>query len=520
MPKRQHICMLAAENAAIPGAKVGGIGDVLRHLPPALADLNTKLSVVIPAYGLFHRTDDAKLVGELTVPFMGAVVDVDVFERTVDSNTNVRTYVLHAELFSACGEGSVYCNDPDHEPFATDASKFALFSVAALRLIETGLLGGVDVIHLHDWHAAFAVVLLKYAPEFQGLSNIITVYSIHNLAMQGVRPFSGHTSSLQSWYPSLKFEKRSLVDPRWEDCINPTAAAIRLCDKIHTVSPSYAREIQVPNDTDRGFHGGEGLESDLQDAARTSRLHGITNGCQYDDTISEKMDWLTLIKRINERIHEWLEDSVGSRDVDSLACERTLAWCENADPAHVLTSIGRLTDQKMALMLHQLDGGNSTLERALDIIGERSVFILLASGNKALEEACYRIASERQNFIFLNRFDAELAEWLYAHGDLFLMPSSFEPCGISQMMAMRYGQPCLAHSVGGLRDTITDNIDGYLFSGVSKDSQSEHLLKRLADVITQRIDTPDAYTLVSEAARAKRFSWKATSRVYIERLYS
>ncbi len=520
MSTRQHICMLAAENAAIPGAKVGGIGDVVRDIPPALAEHNATVSVIIPAYGQFHLAEDAQLLQVIPVSFMGKTEDVAVYERFPQHESGICNYVLHSDLFSACGNGKIYCNDPDNEPFATDATKFALFSVAALRVLQSGVIGQIDVLHLHDWHAAFAAVLLKYDPEFNDLTGIRTVYSIHNLAMQGIRPFAGHPSSLESWYPTLKYDKTPLVDPRWDDCINPMAAAIRLCDLVHTVSPTYAREIQVPNDSARGFHGGEGLERDLQNAAKSARLIGIINGTQYEAASNLDMNWSSLINQIGERTKGWVNNTETARKVDKLANQRIMDWQDVPEPRHIVTSVGRLTDQKMALMLHKLDDGNTTLEHILDSLGTNGVFVLLASGSKELEQACQKVAEERENFLFLNRFDADIADWLYANGDLFLMPSSFEPCGISQMMAMRYGQPCLAHAVGGLRDTIKDNIDGYLFSGISQDNQAADLLERLQEILLQRTNNPNDYLKITVAAKNKRFTWQASAKSYIERLYS
>lgn len=511
--------MLAAENAAIPNAKVGGIGDVVRDIPQALAAQNANVSVVVPAYGVLHLTEDAQLLKTLSVPFMDSMTEVSVYKRQSNSFAGVSIYVLHADAFSACGIGNIYCNDPDDQPFATDATKFALFSLASLRFLQSGIIDAIDVLHLHDWHTAFAAVLLKYDPTFQDLSNIHTVYSIHNLAMQGIRPFSDHASSLESWYPALQYEKNVLADPRWTDCINPMVAAIRLCDKVHTVSPTYSKEIQVPNDISRGFHGGEGLEADLQLASKSSRLVGIVNGTQYDTENAESMDWPTLHKNIVSRIATWVANDDRVREVDKLAFQRASDW-KNTQPLHLITSVGRLTDQKMALMLYKPDGHTTALENILDVLGGKGVFILLASGSTELENACAAIASERKNFLFLNQFDTDIADWLYANGHLFLMPSSFEPCGISQMMAMRYGQPCLAHAVGGLKDTITDNIDGFLFSGVSQESQASHLVDRVEEILKQRTEHPEAYQRVSDAARTKRFTWDSVAKNYIEQLYS
>ena len=460
--------MLAAENGLIPGGKVGGIGDVVRDIPLSLAAKGVDVSVVMPAYGSFHQADDAELLSQVQVPFAGDTKSVAVYERFPGQYSGVRLFVLHEELFSACGSGNIYCNDPDYEPFATDATKFAFFSAAALTCVQSGVLGPVDIFHLHDWHAAIAAVLLEYAPEFEELQSVPTVFSIHNLALQGIRPFANHPSSLQQWFPNLNYDPVRLVDPRWSDCINPMVAAIRVCTKVHTVSPNYAEEIVQPNNPATGFHGGEGLEIDLQTAANESRLIGIINGINYPDVLEPKVSWPKLITHIGDRVLRWLGEKEPMRSVDYLAHQRSVRWAQNAQPQHVVTSIGRLTDQKMALLLEPVSKEGTALEVMLSEFADTGVFILLASGAEPLEEHCQRIAAQHENFLFLNRFDAEVADWLYRNGDLFLMPSSFEPCGISQMMAMRCGQPCLVHAVGGLKDTVTDNLDGFHFRGETR----------------------------------------------------
>jgi len=520
MAHRQHICMLAAENATIPGAKVGGIGDVVRDIPVSLAAKGAEVSVVIPAYGVFHETDDAELLQQVQVPFAGEMKSVAVYERFSGKDSGVRYFVLHEALFSACGAGRIYCNDPDHEPFATDATKYAFFSVAALKCVQSGVLGPVDVFHLHDWHSALVAVLLAYAPEFKDLQSIPTVYSIHNLALQGIRPFENHPSSLQHWFPELAYEPAQLVDPRWPDCMNPMVAAIRLCKKIHTVSPTYAEEILLPNDSATGFHGGEGLELDLQAAANDSRLIGIINGISYSDAPPSRLSWPALMTEVGDRVLRWLGEREPMRAVDYLAHQRTVRWAQAAEPENVITSVGRLTEQKMALLLEPVSKGLTALEAMLAEINAGGVFVLLASGTESLEQECQRIAAQNENFLFLNRFDAEVANWLYGNGHIFLMPSSFEPCGISQMMAMRCSQPCLVHAVGGLKDTVSDNVDGFHFHGNSQSEKARHLVSRMRDITQMRSESPEVYNRIAQCAGAKRFTWDASAEAYLKRLYS
>ena len=258
-----NIVMVAAENGAIEGGKVGGIGDVVRDIPIALADADNTVQVVCPSYGLFSKRPDAKLMTEVSVSFAGDQQKVQVFALK-SAHKNVKLLVLEHPLFAAGGAGAIYCNDPDNRPFATDASKFALFCAAVAEATTQNAFGAVDVLHLHDWHAAMVAVLAKYNPRYEGLNSSRLVYTIHNLALQGVRPFKDDSSALETWFPELKYNPDEIADPRASNCINPMRAGINLCDRVHAVSPTYAKEILIASSPEQGFFGGEGLELDLQ----------------------------------------------------------------------------------------------------------------------------------------------------------------------------------------------------------------------------------------------------------------
>ncbi len=520
MPPNPHICMLAAENDAIPGAKVGGIGDVIRDIPPALAAVGARVTVLIPAYGSFHTLPGASNLATVNVSFMGEIESIDVVELYQGKTDGVRYIVLHHALFAAGGIGQVYCNDGSDSPFATDASKFALFCAAALKAITDHVFGDVDVLHLHDWHAGYATILRAFEPSFHQLQSIPCIFSIHNLAMQGVRPLKGDTSSLENWFDTLQYDEAMIVDPRWPDCVNPMAAAIRLSDKVHTVSPSYSLEIIQANAPERGFHGGEGLERDLQMCASRSALVGIINGIDYESTLDRKTDWHSLMTIVSDTLLSWLGESTTIRAADYLAHQRTQQWMAHNRPRHIITSVGRLTDQKMALLLMPSENGQLVLDNMLNQLGDKAVFIVLGSGDPELEAQCQRCAARHRNFLYLNRYAQSLADILFANGDLFLMPSSFEPCGISQMLAMRNGQPCLVHAVGGLKDTVEDRIDGYHFSGETLSLQADALLNTLQAVIDIRETDPETYRAVSANAQKKRFLWQASAEQYLRQLYS
>jgi len=531
MRSHPHICMLAAENDSLPGGKVGGIGDVIRDLPAAVANTGARVSVVMPAYGIFHRRDDATFLHTVHVPFMGRTETVAVYTIAANNSDNVQLVVLEHDLFSACGSGEIYCNDPADQPFATDANKFALFSRSALAAIADNALGPIDVLHLHDWHAAFAAILARFDARYQALQSIPLVFSIHNLAMQGVRPISGHASSWNSWFPDVVAPHHVITDPRWHDCINPMAAAIRLCDKVHTVSPTYALEIQQANDPTRGFHGGEGLEADLSAAAHENRLCGILNGTNYPPTNSQTTNaassrtreeqWRAGLQLIGDQVLTWLGETEPMRSVHYMAHQRCISWRDRKAPKHIVTSVGRLTEQKMAIPLCTLPDNRTAFEKMLQMLADDDgVFILLGTGDPDLEKQCQRIAAAHANCLFLNRYAAAVADVLFAMGDLFFMPSSFEPCGISQMVAMRHGQLCLVHGVGGLRDTIVDNVDGFQFSGDSPVAQAEHCLQRFNTAIALHSQPSAEWESMQAAARSRRFSWTASVAQYREFLYN
>jgi len=540
-----EVLFVAAENDALPGAKVGGIGDVIRDLPVALARTGATVTVVLPSYGFLHQVPDAARIGTVSVRFRQSRQPVEVFDLPGtygDGTEAVRMRVLHSPDFAPCGERRVYCDDPDDAPFATDASKYALFGAAVLEATLAGHLGGAQLLHLHDWHASFVAILAQQDPAYSTLAQRRRIFSIHNLALQGIRPLDGHPSSLKAWYPWLEHAPETLIDPRWTNCINPMAAGIRLADGVHTVSPTYADEIVQANEPERGFHGGEGLERDLRQTAAQGRLLGILNGIDYpsdeapsadapsadvsairtSDTasaLSEEGTWREWMSAVARALESSISTDAHVRSVDWIAHQRARDWSTRARPAHVLTSVGRLVNQKAAILAVELEDGRSVLEHLLARFVDQIALVFIGTGDAALEQLCTALAGRHPNFLFINRYNASLADTAYAEGDIFLMPSSFEPCGISQLIAMRQGQPCLVHAVGGLVDTVSDNVDGFQFSGDSLPDQGRALLLRLGEVLEQRTADPGAWQTLCNTAASRRFDWDSAAARYRRELY-
>lgn len=524
--------MVAAENDALPDAKVGGIGDVVRDLPVALAEKNCNIHVIVPSYGFLHELDAAEHVAHYTVFFGGAVEKVDLYRvpqaatrhaTGSDVDERVEQWVIDHPAFSPCGVGNIYCNDASNRPFATDASKYAFFCAAVGQAVLNSSFGGLDVLHLHDWHSAVLAVLREYDPHYARLKQLHTVYSVHNLALQGVRPFVGDASSLHTWFAHLRYDQERICDPVVTHCFNPMRAAIDLADKVHAVSPTYAKEIQRPSHHERGIYGGEGLEAHLRSAAKQQRLEGILNGCDYPEGASyAKVSKAALIDIMHSALTQWVSRSTQMLSTHWLAGQRLQSWQRKKERGFVVTSVGRITDQKVRILKRIVEHNGkrrSVMEHLLEALGDKGAFIFLGSGDEAYQTFLLTVAGKHDNLIYLQGYSDGLAQSLYNSGDLFLMPSSFEPCGISQMLAMRAGQPCLVHGVGGLNDTVVDGVSGFIFRGDSDEQQGLHLIERFEHTLKLANENPSKLANIAKGAAKARFTWSSVAEEYLARLY-
>lgn len=520
MSKLKKILLVAAENDALPGAKVGGVGDVIRDLPIALTKEGLAVNTVIPSYGFLSRLPNLEVVGEVAVSFGGKIQSVMVFRKAIE-NADGYHYIFHSPAFSVFGE-SVYWNDDD-QPFASDATKFALFSIAVLQALKEELIPWPDVLHCHDWHAAFIFILIEYSPLYRRFRDMHTVFTVHNLAMQGVRPFKGDESSLEMWYPELKYDGRLICDPSSPHCVNPMRAAVEFADKVHTVSPTYAIEIQSKSQHRLGVYGGEGLENELKFRYHNNDLVGVLNGCEYPTL--KKTEKTSATKKVLHTealacLEKWVSRTPTVKSAHWLAERRLNRWLAKKHAGFTLTSIGRVTQQKVRLLETRLENNQTVLEALLDKLGDQGFYFLLGSGDPQLEQFFTEVSGDYENFIFLNGYSDRLSQMLYQYGQLFLMPSSFEPCGISQMLAMRSGQPCLVNAVGGLKDTVFHGKNGFVFEGGDIQSQAKSLLTTFAQTLQLHEDNSDEWQRLSLAAEKTRYTWQESARDYKQKLYS
>ena len=540
MPSPSHILMLSAENDALSGGKVGGVADVVRDVPTALVSLpefEGRVTVVVPSAGFLHR-DASQSLGTFTFPFRGEKQTGELFEVAGKRpHAQIRQLVIHHPLLESIdpnsGKPRIYVDDPPDRPFASDATRFACFSVATAAALKAGLFGDIDRVHLHDWHAGLFLFVRNFVPGFQELTRYRTAFTIHNLALQGIRPLGVSDpgredydeSSLGAWFPGIDYQHATVADPEYTDCVNPMAIGIRLSDAVHVVSPGYADEVCQPsrphrNASDCVFFGGEGLEADLQQARNEGRLHGVLNGCEYAEqtTLPERNEaaWTDLLATLESEVSGWYRRKQSPRHWLALQRLRELQQ-SGQRPTVVMTSVTRVVDQKVRLMREP--AWSTPLDQILAETKDDAVYLLAGSGDTGYEDYLDEVARRHSNLIFLNGYSQTGADALYRAGDLFLMPSAFEPCGISQMLAMRDGQPCVAHSIGGLKDTVKDNETGFTFSGTTPADLATSFIDCTKRAVGLKRNQPEAFARIQNAAFNARFLWSNSVREYLEKLY-
>lgn len=508
----QHFLFVSAENDALPACKAGGMGDVVRDVPRQIASQGDRVDVISPAYGRLHHGGQFVRLLELTL--RGVPYKLELYEAKPKKEVKgIRHFVIHHGEIQAGDIAHIYHND-SKEPFFTDFYKFSIFCAGVAEALKQEVFGKIQTIHLHDWHSSMLLFIKEYHPEYSALKSIRYVYTIHNLAIQGIRPFTGNYASLEYWFPGIPYPMERLMDYRYTDCINLMAVGIRLANAVHTVSPSYMDDIMKPSQPPE-FIGGEGLEEDLRQAMNEHRLFGILNGCNYENIRTAERG--AIFRNTVKALFAWLQEESKKYKADFLAHtgEKVMNYIDNP-PAFICSSIARLTEQKFyffkkspELLIHML----KELEKV------NGIFMLLGTGAPEYEELFRKISFEHPNFIFTNGQSEDLIDSMYLETDLYIMPSLFEPCGISQMLSMRNSNPVLAHATGGLKDTITHNRTGFLFGGDTYDKKIEQFQMVFKEVLTLYFDHPDKWQQIRKRAGKMRFTWAKSVDQYYADLY-
>ena len=453
-----RIAFAAAE--AAPFAKVGGLADVAGSLPQALAKLGCDVTLYVPLHGTIDRAKwGIPASGQVRSVAYGATharVAYPSIERE-----GVRVVFVDSKRI---GRDKVY-GAPD------DAKRYAFFCRAVAAALADG---PADVVHAHDWHAALLIPMIA--------KKAATVFTIHNLAYQG------KTSA--AVLEPVGLAKARLPVERPGEC-NPMARAIARADIVSTVSPRYAKEILTPE-------FGEGLEGLLQQ--RKADVRGIVNGI---DT-----DFFDPAKDPHIATHYSAEDRRGKAQ-DKAALQQEGGLRVDAETP-VLGVIGRLVEQKGVDLLTAV---------APDLLEGGAQIVVLGSGDPAYEERWRKLRERYPTRLFLTLgFDAALAQRIYAGCDLFLMPSRFEPCGLGQLISLRYGTIPVVRAVGGLADTVRDvdehprDGNGFSFTPYERAAFSGALARALRAF---RRDG-DQWNELRGRAMHEDHSWTASAKQYLD----
>lgn len=415
--------VLFAASECVPLVKTGGLADVVGALPKALAAKGVEVRVLLPGYAgvmakvgggeIIWRSDD--LFGRPAAVHLARVDGLDV---------------LALDIPDFYGRDGLYV-DNDGEDWADNPFRFAALSWAAAEIARDGLADGwrPDVLHAHDWQTGLAALYL----DDRGGGGIPTVMTIHNMAYQGVcdaglrarlkLPEAGFTSQGYEFYGRVNFLKAGLIHS----------------DVVTTVSPTYARELESPE-------FGWGLEGVL--ASRSERIVGVLNGID-----TELWD-----PEADPAVAPFSARTLAGRKTSRTALIETFGLNAKRD-GPLFGVVSRLTDQKgLDLLLGVLP----------EMLRAGGSLVVLGAGDRRLEAAFASAARDHAGAVGTRiGYDEDLAHRIYAGADAILVPSRFEPCGLTQMYAMRYGALPVVARTGGLADTIIDANAAALSAGVA-----------------------------------------------------
>ena len=468
------IAIVAAEIS--PWAKAGGLADVIGALPAAFKRAGAEPAVVLPAYSSILTSLPAKQVGSL----MTASVGIDAHQfRVLEAHAGgVPLYLIdHPGFFARAGVYGERGGD-----YLDNLRRFVFFGRAAAMTIAEHI--RPDVVHAHDWHAAVAPIVLRADPALHAPTRDATIaYTIHNVAFQGLYGAADFPLLGIDW---SYFTMEGL---EFYGQMNLMKGAVMLSDGASTVSPTYAREIT--SDPALGF----GLEGALR--SRGDRFVGILNGADYREW-SPQTDTFIAAKYGPKRL-------AGKRICKSNLRD-ALRLPENDKP--LIGMVTRMTSQKGCDLLRDALDGLMSLDVQL---------VMLASGDPGLEEF-FRSAEKRypDRLRVVAQFDNALAHRIQAGSDAFLMPSRFEPCGLTQMYALKYGTAPIVRATGGLRDTVEEfDVDQSTGNGfVFEDYRAEELLQAVTRMITVFANAT-AWKRLMQNCFAADFSWDRASRDYL-----
>ncbi len=474
------VLLLSAE--VVPFAKTGGLADVAGSLPKAVRALGHDIRVAMPRYGRIsaEKFGLKPRLDPFPVPMDDTTEPASILEGRIGTDVPVY-FVENARFYDRDG---IYM-------YPDDAERFIFLCRSALEMCRQ-MSWRPDVIHCHDWHTAiipnWIQTIYRDDPFFH---DVATLYTIHNLAYQGI---FGHRILEIAGIEAYGFIAHPDVAPDLNDVVDLMARGILFADIINTVSERYASEILTPE-------YGERLDPILRD--RRDRLFGVLNGIDYEVYNPATDPHIASRYSIDRLENRW---------ANKAALQREAGLPERTD-IPLIGAISRLADQKgFDLIAQIIDAWMQHLP---------SQFVLLGTGEQRYHDLFESIRARYPDRIaaFLT-FNAPLAQRIYAGSDMFLMPSRFEPCGLGQMIAMRYGSVPIVRATGGLADTVKDyhphSYEGNGFSFEPYDAMA------LYTTLVRAVETykyQDVWRRLMVRGMSADFSWERSAQKYVDLYY-
>jgi starch synthase len=478
--------ILLATSEAVPFAKTGGLADVCGALPVELATLGHEVTLIMPAYRqVFHAG--------LPIEQTDLTLDVPVGQKTVagrlllghlpDSKVPVY-FVEQAQYFD---RDHIYGSNS--QDYRDNCERYVFFCRAVMETIRLLKLP-VDVLHVHDWQTglipAYQKLLYRNQPGFE---NIATLLTIHNMAYQGT---FWHWDMLLTGLDWKYFNWRQM---EFFGSLNLLKTGLVFADSINTVSPRYAEEIQ-------SAPLGSGLEGVLQH--RRASLSGILNGVDYHQWNSATDPHLPV---------RYTPEDVRQGKAANKAALQSELGLPRETTAPLLAFIGRLVEQKGIDLVLQ------TMQEWM--LTSRAQWVILGTGDARFQEQLLLLAQRYPQKISVQlQFSDPLAHRIEAGADMFLMPSRFEPCGLSQMYSLKYGTIPIVRVTGGLADTIVDTTEETLAAGTANGfmfhEASPHALSAAIRRAVAYHARPDAWLKLLTQAMHEDFSWSRSAQKYVE----
>lgn len=471
--------VLFAAFEAAPFIKTGGLGDVAGALPIYLNEIGVETRVIMPLFSSIKEDYRKKMkkVAEFYVPFSWRNQYLGLYEL---KHKNTKVYFLDNEYYFKRDKAYGYFDDGE---------RIAFFSKALLESLEY-IDFEPDILHLNDWHTALSAVYLREMyQEIEKFRKLKTIFTIHNLKFQGKFDSKMLNDPLDlSRYPNAK---RQLLQ---YDAVNFMMGALNYADYLTTVSPTYAEEVK------NSFFG-EGLEEIFN--RRSSIFKGIVNGIDYE-VYNPKTDKNLFI---NYDISE-----LALKKKNKIGLQRELGLKEDENVC-VVGLVSRLTDQKGMDLL-------TTIFE--EMINYRDMqLVLLGQGDRRFEDSFRYFENKYKGKVSSSIcFSEERSRRIYAASDLFLVPSIFEPCGLSQLIAMRYLSLPIVRKTGGLKDTVTPynkftkEGNGFAFQNIN----AHELLFTIKEAVDLYYDENETFNTLVKNASEKDYSWSSSAKEY-KKLY-